>query len=243
MAALNAALPPAVTREIGDLVFYPEYRLWHALFAIICALVHAYEKEMNLPATNTEKALLLIDVQKGFDEAYWGTRNNPALTENIGRLLTAWREHGLPVIHVKHMSTEPASPLRPNYKGNEFMDIAVPKAGEPVFEKTVNSAFIGTDLEKHLRSKQIHTLVLAGISTDHCVSTSTRMAGNLGFEVFLVADACATFNRTAHDGTELTADAVHIAALASLHNEFATVLNSNEMLATIGPALTAGNRA
>jgi nicotinamidase-related amidase len=185
------------------------------------------------------KALLLIDVQKGFDEPYWGTRNNPVLTKNIDKLLTAWRANSMPVIHVKHMSTEADSPLRPNYSGNDFMDFVVPKPEEPVFEKTVNSAFIGTDLENYLRANQLHTLVVAGISTDHCVSTSTRMAGNLGFKVFLTADACATFNRTAHDGTKLTADEVHIAALASLHNEFATVLNTDEVLASVAGALTA----
>ena len=188
---------------------------------------------MNASASTQEKVLILIDVQKGFDESYWGTRNNPALLQNIEKLLSTWRAHALPVIHVKHMSTEPDSPLRPNYSGNEFMDIASPTANEPIFEKTVNSAFIGTDLENHLRSKRIDTVVIAGISTDHCVSTSTRMAGNLGFEVFLIADACATFNRTAHDGTKLTADEVHIAALASLHNEFATVLNTDEVIASL----------
>ena len=174
--------------------------------------------------------LLLIDVQKGFNDPYWGVRNNPHLENNILLLLSSWRKAGMPVIHVKHMSTEPESPLRPGQIGNEFKDEVTPHKNEMIFEKTVNSAFIGTELEKHLLTNQLNTLVIAGISTDHCVSTTTRMAGNLGFNTYLVADACATFNRTAHDGTKLSADEVHIAALASLHEEFAQVVNTREIV-------------
>jgi nicotinamidase-related amidase len=142
----------------------------------------------------------------------------------------------MPVIHVKHMSTEPESPLRPGQIGNEFKDEVTPRKNEVIFEKTVNSAFIGTELEKHLLTNKLNTIVIAGISTDHCVSTTTRMAGNLGFNTYLVADACATFNRTAHDGTKLSADEVHIAALASLHKEFAQVVNTKEIVECLAKA-------
>ena len=180
--------------------------------------------------------LLLIDVQKGFNDPHWGVRNNPHLENNILLLLTAWRKSGMPVIHVKHMSTEPESPLRPGQIGNEFKDEVTPYQHEIIFEKTVNSAFIGTELEKYLLANQLNTLVIAGISTDHCVSTTTRMAGNLGFDTYLVADACATFNRTAHDGTKLSADEVHIAALASLHEEFAQVVNTKNIVERLAKA-------
>ena len=186
--------------------------------------------------------LILIDVQKGFNDPSWGVRNNPHLESNILRLLKLWRKASLPIIHVKHMSTEPNSPLRPGQIGNEFKDEVTPESGETVFEKNVNSAFIGTDLEKHLRSNKLTAVLIAGISTDHCVSTTTRMSGNLGFETFLAGDACATFNRTAYDGTRLAADAVHIAALASLHNEFATVATTEEFADSVSRSLSQQKR-
>lgn len=178
-------------------------------------------------------ALVLIDVQCGFDDAYWGERNNPQAEQNIARLLQDWRTACRPVIHVKHMSTEDNSPLRPEKPGNAFKPEASPLDTEPVFEKTVNSAFIGTRLEEHLQEHQIESLVIAGLTTDHCVSTSTRMAGNLGFRAYLVADACATFQRQGHDGKIYPAEEVHQVALASLHQEFATVLTTDAILALL----------
>ncbi len=178
-------------------------------------------------------ALLLIDVQEGLAEPSWGKRNNPCAEQTIGRLLAGWRARGRPVIHVQHRSTEPDSPLRADRPGFRFMAVAEPASGEPVFEKTVNSAFIGTGLEAYLKEQEIGELVVAGLTTDHCVSTTVRMAGNLGFRVWLVADGTATFERTAPDGSRLSADEMHRAHLASLHGEFCQVVNADIVL---GPA-------
>lgn len=175
-------------------------------------------------------ALLLIDVQQAFDEPGWGERNNPQAEQRIADLLAAWRRAGRPVLHVQHMSTEPSSPLRPGMPGNAFKPEAMPQAGEPVFRKTVNSAFIGTDLERRLREKDIQRLVIAGLTTDHCVSTTVRMAANLGFEVVVVEDATATFDRTGPDGAHHSAGQMHRLALASLHGEFADVCSTEEVL-------------
>ncbi|UOQ52025.1 cysteine hydrolase family protein [Hymenobacter cellulosivorans] len=180
----------------------------------------------------TTPALLLIDIQKAFDDqAYWGgNRNNMQAEANAGRLLTHWRTQGWPVIHVKHDSSSPTSPLRLGQPGNEFKDEMKPIAEEPVFAKSVNSAFIGTNLQAYLEEQQIHTLVIAGLTTDHCVSTTTRMAGNLGFETYLVADASATFDKQGFDGQLYPAELVHHTALASLHGEFATVLTTDQVI-------------
>lgn len=175
-------------------------------------------------------ALLSIDFQKGFDDPVWGTRNNPDAEAKMVLLLSAWRDKGFPVIHIQHCSVEENSPLRPDCSGNEFKDEAKPLPGEKVFTKTVNSAFIGTELEKYLRENGIESVVIAGLTTDHCVSTSTRMAGNLGFDVTLVSDATATFDRKGEDGTHYSADQIHKIHLASLNGEFCTVLTSKEVL-------------
>ena len=171
----------------------------------------------------SNEALLVIDVQKGFDDPSWGNRNNPQAESNIALLLSVWRRKHLPVIHIQHCSVEPDSPLRPNQPGNDFKEESLPIAGEERFTKTVNSAFIGTKLEQYLRDQSITNLVIVGLTTDHCVSTSTRMAGNLGFNVTLVSDATATFDRMGHDGAEYSVDDIHSIHLASLNNEFCQV--------------------
>jgi nicotinamidase-related amidase len=175
-------------------------------------------------------ALLIIDVQRGMDDPRWGERNNPQAEQRIASLLAAWRARAIPVIHVQHSSLEPKSPLREEAPGHAFKVEALPVAGERIFRKHVNSAFIGTDLETYLRDKGIDSLVMAGITTDHCVSTTARMAGNLGFAVTVVEDATATFERTGPDGTHYSADLIHRVSLASLHGEFATVRNTEDVL-------------
>lgn len=175
-------------------------------------------------------ALLVIDVQQGFDDPYWGKRNNLQCEANIAALIASFREAGKAVIHVQHMSIEPQSPLRPRQPGNEFKPEAAPAFGEKVFGKTVNSAFIGTGLEKYLHEQGIDELVICGLTTDHCVSTSTRMSGNLGFKTYLVCDATATFNRKGIDGRHWAAEEIHQSALASLNGEFAEVLTTEAVL-------------
>ncbi|MDR5904169.1 cysteine hydrolase family protein [Franzmannia qiaohouensis] len=178
-------------------------------------------------------ALLVIDVQQGLDDAAYGARNNPEAEANIAALLGAWRNAERPVMHVRHCSLEAGSPLRAEAPGNAYKPEAQPRDGEPEFCKSVNSAFIGTTLEAYLRERGLDELVIVGLTTDHCVSTSTRMAGNLGFSVTLVGDATATFERTGPDGTHYSAEQMHDVNLASLHGEFCTVRTTAEVLATL----------
>lgn len=137
--------------------------------------------ELLLPQ---KTVLLLIDVQKGFDDPLWGERNNPQAEENIARLLEHWRKTGRPVFHVQHLSRLPLSPLNPGHPGHELKDMAKPAEGEPLFQKHVNSAFIGTKLEEKLHEVGCEALIITGLTTPHCVSTTARMAGNLGFQNF-----------------------------------------------------------
>ena len=180
-------------------------------------------------------ALVLIDVQQGLDDPVWGRRNNPAAERNMATLLDAWRTSGRPVVHVQHMSRRVDSPLRPGLPGNAIKPEVAPLDGEPLFRKEVNSAFIGTGLEEHLHARGITSVVIVGLTTDHCVSSTARMAANLGFEAVVVSDATATFERTGPDGERLSAEEMHRAALASLHGEFATVRQTSDVLAALAP--------
>lgn len=177
-------------------------------------------------------ALVIVDVQKGFEDPSWGRRNNPQAEENISALLSYWRRSGLPTFHIRHLSLEEDSPLASGQPGSEIKDIVRPAEGEPVIEKSVNSAFIGTELETHLRDRGIDTVVITGLTTDHCVSTTARMAGNLGFVTYVVSDATATFDRTGPDGKHHEAEKVHEMSLVSLHGEFAAVISTASLTET-----------
>ena len=184
----------------------------------------------KLPANTV---LLLIDVQQGFDEPFWGERNNPGAEENMARLLKAWRASSRPVFYVQHVSVMPNSPLGPDRPGCAIKQVVSPLPGEALFQKHVNSAFIGTDLEETLRSKGYDTLVIVGLTTQYCVSTTARMAGNLGFHTYVVSDATAAFGLTGPDGVDYSAETVHALSLATIHNEFATVMDTAAILAAL----------
>lgn len=179
-------------------------------------------------------ALLLIDIQRGLDDPRHGTRNNPGAEKRIAELLAVWRKSGKPVIHAQHMSVEPQSTLRPELPGNAFKPEAMPIAGEPIFQKHVSSAFIGTDLEAYLRTNGITDLIVVGLTTEHCVSSTVRTAGNLGFNVTVVDDATAAFGYVGPDGIHYSGDLLHRTALASLNGEFAEVKNSRDILGRAG---------
>ena len=185
---------------------------------------------MKLRDQNT--ALLLIDLQKGFsDEAYWGgNRNNKDAEEKALQLLETWRELNLPIFHIIHSSQDPNSLLHKTHPGFEMIEALKPKNDEPLIIKDVNSAFIGTDLKERLDSQNINKLVIVGLTTNHCISTTTRMAGNLGFDVLLISDATATFDRKGLNGKTYSSEMIHETALASLHEEFAEVIDSNVLL-------------
>jgi nicotinamidase-related amidase len=177
-------------------------------------------------------ALILIDIQDGFnDTAYWGgNRNNHDAEKNTRRVLDTWRALELPVIHVKHNSVNPKSKLAPGQPGNAIKEIVKPIGDETVIGKKANSAFIGTDLQKRLEEKGITKVVLAGLTTDHCVSTTARMAANLGFETIVLSDATATFDRISPTGEKISAQTIHEINLTSLHGEFATILTTQQFL-------------
>ncbi|MHA6266720.1 cysteine hydrolase family protein [Aliiroseovarius sp. CAU 1755] len=184
------------------------------------------------------RALILIDIQKGFDDPFWGARNNPEAEAYAARLLTHWRAKSWPVFHIQHLSTTPGSPLNPDGGAVDFKPEVTPLPNEPVLTKHVNAAFIGTDLEARLRAASVTSVVICGLTTPHCVSTTSRMAANLGFDVTLPHDACAAFTGNADAGWRNvttptrppTAHDIHVAALDHLNGEFACVCTTDEVM-------------
>ena len=183
---------------------------------------------------NQELALLLIDIQKGLNnEAYYGgNRNNPRAEANARRILDQWRKLSLPVFHVQHSSQNSESPLHASKPGFAVQKIVQPLPGEPVLVKHVNSAFIGTDLKERLDQLGIKTLVMVGLTTNHCVSTTARMAANYGYRVILISDATATFDRVGINGEKYDAETMHLTSLASLNHEFAEVVDTETLVAS-----------
>ena len=180
-------------------------------------------------------ALLLVDVQKGVDVLeHWGgpsgRRNNPQAESNQRLLLDGWRSRGLPVFYTMHDSREARSPLKLALPTGKIKEGLEPLAGETVVKKDVNSGFIGTNLELMLQRRRVHRLVVAGFFTNMCVETTVRMAGNLGFDTYLAADACATTNRIGLDGVDRDAELVHDMAVTSMNGEFCTALSTAEVL-------------
>lgn len=184
---------------------------------------------------NRPSALIVIDVQCAFDEweAAGKRRNNPQAVVRIVELLAAFRTHRLPIFHIRHQGTRPGSSFFPDGTGFPVKDEAREIEGEPVIVKKVNSAFIGTDLERRLREKGINTLVICGATTNHCVETTTRMAGNLGFDARLVRDATWTFDRVGPDGDAHSAEEIHAMTLANLNSEFARIVSASEAVAAL----------
>jgi nicotinamidase-related amidase len=187
----------------------------------------------RLPAT---AALIIIDVQQAIDDPCWaahGPRNNPDAEMKMAALLAVWRQAGRPVFHIRHESVEPGSTYRPGQSGCDFKACVRPAAGETVLAKIVNSAFIGTGLEDRLRAAGLDTLVIFGVITNNSVEATVRMAGNLGFAVYLVGDACFTFARPDYRGCHRSADDVHAMSLANLDGEYCRVVTTGELLPLI----------
>ncbi len=180
--------------------------------------------------TSHNAALLIIDVQKAIDHPSWGRRNNPQAEENIGRLLAAWRHAGKTIIHVSHISREPASTYRPGQEGCEFKPEVQPRDDEHILVKHTNNAFVGTDLDVLLRRRGIFTLVICGVITNNSVEATARMAGDLGLETYVVSDATATFDKVDYSGKPRTAEEVHAMSLANLQGEYAAILSTEEII-------------
>ena len=164
-----------------------------------------------------ETALLLVDVQKGVNDTLYyggakGGRKNPLAESNILKVLDKWR--------TSNLSLE---------SGGQIEGMK-PQERDIVVVKDVNSGFIGTSLELDLRRAGIQRLLVLGFFTNVCIETTVRMSGNMGFDTYLVHDACAAMNSIGHDGKDYDPELVHNMAIGNLHGEFCTAISVNDAL-------------
>jgi nicotinamidase-related amidase len=178
---------------------------------------------MRLPC---DAALIVIDVQKAIDDPRWGPRNNPHAELVIADLISAWRAESLPIVHIRHDSTERASPYRPDAPGHAFKAEAAPRPGETVIGKSGNSAFVGTPLEEALDAIGATTLVVCGVLTHNSLEATVRHGGNLGYRIFVVADACWAVDVIDLAGRRWAAEDVHQLSLANMQGEYAEIVES-----------------
>jgi nicotinamidase-related amidase len=181
-----------------------------------------------------DAALIVVDAQAGFDDPWWGRRNNPSADRNIAALTEAFAATRHPVVFVRHDSTNPGSPLHPSSPGNQ-LKAYLSDTPDLEVRKSVNSSFHGTpDLDAWLSMKGVRQLIIAGITTNHCCETTARVGGNLGYDVLFALDATHTFDRIGPDGQHYDADQLAAVTAANLHREFATVTSTSRLLAAIG---------
>lgn len=181
--------------------------------------------DANLDTT----ALLVVDLQTGFDDPSWGQRNNPDCEANVVALVHAWREAGRPVVYVRHDSVTPGSPLRPDQPGNALRP-ELPPEPDLLVTKNVNSAFFGSpDLHGWLQDRSVTGVAITGVQTNFCCETTARMAGNLGYDTLFVLDATHTFDLPAYGGGVITADELARVTATNLQDEFAQVVLTKEL--------------
>jgi len=180
---------------------------------------------------DTDAVLLVIDVQRAFDDPYWGRRNNPAAEANIARLVAAWTTAGRPVVRVRHASTTPDSPLRPEAPGYAYKPEVADLTPDLEITKSVHSAFLGTpDLGDWLKARGARQVVISGIQTNRCCETTARFAGDLGYDVLFALDATFTFTETGRDGVVVTADEFARATAANLDGNFGRVVRTADLV-------------
>jgi nicotinamidase-related amidase len=177
-------------------------------------------------------ALVVIDVQQGFDDPSWGNRNNPAFEDNVRKLLDSFAAAGRPIVLARHNSTEPDSPLHPSQPGNAFKPLLDGVEPALVIHKDVHSAFHGdVDLQGWLAEREIDEIFICGIQTNRCCETTARVGGDLGYDVRFVLDATHTFDEPARAGGEpLSADLIAQVTAANLDGHFARVISTADAL-------------
>ena len=173
---------------------------------------------------SAQRALLVVDVQRGFEDPALGPRDNPQAEENVAKLIAAWRRRGEPTVFVQH--DWQGGPLERGTPGFELKEAVT---GEPDLRitKTVHSSFHGdVDLDAWLRERGIDAIAVCGIQTNVCCETTARIGSDLGYHVWFVLDATHTFDDVALDGQVVPAAEIARITAMNLQDEFADVVTT-----------------
>ncbi len=149
-------------------------------------------------------ALILIDIQKDFWDPMSGDHALKSFPENVEKLLSISRERGYNIVHVRSAFQPDRSDwmlfYRPEGRGQipsidgtegiEFTEYAEPLKGEKIVEKKTFDAFINTDLDGHLKSHGIKTVLISGLETSVCVLFTANTAYARKYLPLVVSDAC-----------------------------------------------------
>ncbi|HEX2379015.1 MAG TPA: cysteine hydrolase family protein [Gaiellales bacterium] len=176
------------------------------------------------------RALVVIDIQNDYFPGGANPLDGPdAAAAHARGLLDAFRASGEPVFHLKHVWDEPdALYLRPGTPGGEINAAVAPQEAEAVIEKTFPNAFLETSLDADLRAAGVDRIVVCGMMTSMCVDATVRAAVDLGYDVSVAHDACATMPLEFGD-RRVEAPDVHAAFLAALADGYAAVSPSAEL--------------
>ncbi|MFC5379395.1 cysteine hydrolase family protein [Aquipuribacter nitratireducens] len=188
---------------------------------------------------DADTALVVVDVQDGFDDPAWGTRDNAGAEAAVAALVAAWRGSGRPVVLVRHDSAHAASPLHPTSPGNAYKGEVTEALGgaspDLLVTKTVNSSFHGTpDLAAWLRERGTRQLVVCGVQTNFCCETTARVGANLGFDVLYALDATWTYDLPGFSGGTVPASLLREVTATNLANEFCRVVRTATLLEAAG---------
>jgi nicotinamidase-related amidase len=180
-------------------------------------------------AAKVKTALLCIDMQAEMAARIAAGRPvaTPDALENMASLLALFRRRGLPIVHVHH--DQPGTPFQRGLPSAAVMPFAAPLPDETVLWKSRSSAFAGTGLDAHLREAGIGQILLIGAVAGFCVTSSTRAASDLGFQVILPGDALLGFDIPAHDGGRIDAQTVLRVTLSLLGADFARLTTTAEV--------------
>lgn len=176
-------------------------------------------------------ALLIIDIQNDyFENGANPLKESYEASLNAAKVLEHFRENHWPVFHVKHISMRPGSTFfLPDTVGSEIHKHVFPLKDEKVVIKHYPNSFRDTELLKLLQERNVTNLTVCGMMTQMCVDATVRAAKDFGFEVTLIADACATKDLTIMNKT-VTAENVQNSFLAALNYFYAKVVSTNEYL-------------
>ena len=178
-------------------------------------------------------ALIIIGVQKDYFAGGKYPLVNPLETaQNAYMLLQCFREHSGHHVHIQHIALEPnAVFLVKGDSGSDIHDSVAHFVGEPIVYKHEPNSFLNTNLLEILREWETERVVICGMMTHMCVDATARAAADLGFQVIVAEDACATRDLK-YGETTIPADHVHKAFLAALKS-YGKVMKSNEIIALL----------